>query len=142
MKKDLTILGRRSVLLAGGALTLAGLLPHRASAAGPIKMAGIYTVPVEQQWVSRIHQAAEAAKAAGAVEYVYTENVANTDYARVMREYCEQGMQLIVGEIFGAEQEARGTGSPRSLRRISRRGLPPGLVLPAGRGGESEPCGL
>jgi basic membrane lipoprotein Med (substrate-binding protein (PBP1-ABC) superfamily) len=70
-------------------------------------MAGIYTVPVEQQWVSRIHQAAEAAKAAGTVEYVYTENVANTDYARVMREYCEQGMQLIVGEIFGAEQEAR-----------------------------------
>jgi basic membrane lipoprotein Med (substrate-binding protein (PBP1-ABC) superfamily) len=70
-------------------------------------MAGIYTVPVEQQWVSRIHQAAEAAKAAGAVDYVYTENVANTDYARVMREYCEQGMQLIVGEIFGAEQEAR-----------------------------------
>jgi basic membrane lipoprotein Med (substrate-binding protein (PBP1-ABC) superfamily) len=36
-----------------------------------------------------------------------TENVANTDYARVMREYCEQGVQLIVGEIFGAEQEAR-----------------------------------
>jgi basic membrane lipoprotein Med (substrate-binding protein (PBP1-ABC) superfamily) len=70
-------------------------------------MAGIYTVPVEQQWVSRIHQAAEAAKAAGTVEYVYTENVANTDYARVMREYCEQGVQLIVGEIFGAEQEAR-----------------------------------
>ncbi|MBL9048827.1 MAG: BMP family protein [Tabrizicola sp.] len=107
MTKDLMILGRRSLLLAGGALTLTGLLPHRASAAGPIKMAGIYTVPVEQQWVSRIHQAAEAAKAAGAVEYVYTENVANTDYARVMREYCEQGMQLIVGEIFGAEQEAR-----------------------------------
>jgi basic membrane lipoprotein Med (substrate-binding protein (PBP1-ABC) superfamily) len=24
-----------------------------------------------------------------------------------MREYCEQGVQLIVGEIFGAEQEAR-----------------------------------
>jgi len=24
-----------------------------------------------------------------------------------MREYCEQGMQLFVGEIFGAEQEAR-----------------------------------
>ena len=29
-------------------------------------MAGIYTVPVEQQWVSRIHLAAEAAKASGA----------------------------------------------------------------------------
>jgi basic membrane lipoprotein Med (substrate-binding protein (PBP1-ABC) superfamily) len=93
--------------MAGAAMTLGGILPQGARAADPIKMAGIYTVPVEQQWVSRIHQAAEAAKAAGAVDYVYTENVANTDYARVMREYCEQGMQLIVGEIFGAEQEAR-----------------------------------
>jgi basic membrane protein A and related proteins len=98
---------RRSILMSLGAFALAGILPQSARAADPIKMAGIYTVPVEQQWVSRIHQAAEAAKAAGAVDYVYTENVANTDYARVMREYCEQGMQLIVGEIFGAEQEAR-----------------------------------
>jgi basic membrane protein A and related proteins len=98
---------RRGLLLAGGTLAVSGLLPQRALAAGPIKTAGIYTVPVEQQWVSRIHQAAEAAKAAGTLDYVFTENVANTDYARVMREYCEQGMQLIVGEIFGAEQEAR-----------------------------------
>ncbi|MGB7269423.1 MAG: BMP family protein, partial [Albidovulum sp.] len=74
---------------------------------GPIKVAGIYTVPVEQQWVSRIHVAAEAAVAAGTAEYVYSENTANTDYTRVMREYAEQGYQLIVGEIFGVEQEAR-----------------------------------
>lgn len=107
MTKTVITLSRRSLLMAGGAMTFGALLPLRAHAAGPIKMAGIYTVPVEQQWVSRIHKAADAAKAAGAVEYVYTENVANTDYARVMREYCEQGMQLIVGEIFGAEQEAR-----------------------------------
>jgi basic membrane lipoprotein Med (substrate-binding protein (PBP1-ABC) superfamily) len=62
---------------------------------------------VEQQWVSRIHIAAEAAKAAGEIEYTFTENVANTDYPRVMREYAEAGTQLIVGEIFGVEQEAR-----------------------------------
>jgi basic membrane lipoprotein Med (substrate-binding protein (PBP1-ABC) superfamily) len=70
-------------------------------------MAGIYTVPVEQQWVSRIHIAAEAAKAAGRVDYTFTENVSNTDYTRVMREYCESGVKLIVGEIFGVEAEAR-----------------------------------
>ncbi|MGB7322668.1 MAG: BMP family protein, partial [Albidovulum sp.] len=75
--------------------------------ADPIKVAGIYTVPVEQQWVSRIHIAAEAAVAAGAAEYTYSENTANTDYPRVMREFAEQGYKLIVGEIFGVEQEAR-----------------------------------
>jgi basic membrane lipoprotein Med (substrate-binding protein (PBP1-ABC) superfamily) len=98
---------RRGVLLSGAALAAVGVLPRRALAADPVRMAGIYTVPVEQQWVSRIHVAAEAAKAAGRVDYTFTENVANTDYPRVMREYCESGVKLIVGEIFGAEAEAR-----------------------------------
>ena len=98
---------RRGLLLGGVAATAAANLPLAAWAQEPIKMAGIYTVPVEQQWVSRIPIAAEALKAAGTVDYTYTENVANTDYPRVMREYCEAGVKLIVGEIFGAEAEAR-----------------------------------
>lgn len=98
---------RRGLLLGGVAATAAANLPLAVFAQEPIKMAGIYTVPVEQQWVSRIHIAAEALKAAGTVDYAYTENVANTDYPRVMREYAEAGVKLIVGEIFGAEAEAR-----------------------------------
>ena len=82
-----------------------------AFAAGPIKVAGIYTVPVEQQWVSRIHKAALTAEARGDIEYTFSENVSNTDYARVMREYAEAGNTLIVGEVFGAEQEAREVAS-------------------------------
>ena len=35
----------------------------------PIKVASIYTVPVEQQWVSRIHKALNAAKDRGDVTY-------------------------------------------------------------------------
>lgn len=73
----------------------------------PLKVAGIYTVPVEQQWVSRIHQAALAAEEAGQIDYAFSENVANTDYPRVMREYAESGVGLIVGEVFGVEREAR-----------------------------------
>ncbi|APE44375.1 BMP family ABC transporter substrate-binding protein [Sulfitobacter alexandrii] len=99
---------RRQLL--GTAAAVAGafaLAPRTALAADPIKVAGVYTVPVEQQWVSRIHKAAEAAQARGDIEYVYTENVSNTDYARVMREYAESGSALIIGEVFGAEQEAR-----------------------------------
>ncbi len=103
-------LSRRGLLKGGvGALTLTGAasLPSRLLAQDPINVAGIYTVPVEQQWVSRIHLAAETAKAAGQIDYTFTENTANTDYPRVMREYAESGVQLIVGEIFGVEQEAR-----------------------------------
>ncbi|WP_083392654.1 BMP family protein [Rhodobacter xanthinilyticus] len=92
--------------LAVAALT--GLGAGRARAEGEVlKVAGIYTVPVEQQWVSRIHVAAMAAKERGEIDYTYSENTANTDYPRVMREYAESGYKLIVGEIFGAEQEAR-----------------------------------
>lgn len=100
-------LSRRRMMAATGAA--AGLatfgLPARAD--GPLKVAGIYTVPVEQQWVSRIHKAALTAQEAGEIEYTFTENTANTDYSRVMREYAEGGQDLIIGEIFGVEAEAR-----------------------------------
>ncbi|NCW54095.1 MAG: BMP family ABC transporter substrate-binding protein, partial [Rhodobacteraceae bacterium] len=72
-----------------------------------IKVAAIYTLPVEQQWISRIHKALNTAAESGAIEYTYSENVANTDYERVMREYAEQGQNLIVGEVFGLERAAR-----------------------------------
>lgn len=107
MNHQLGRLTRRAVLLSGAALVGTSALPRSAWAQAPLKVAGIYTVPVEQQWVSRIHKAAEAAKAAGRVDYSFTENVSNTDYPRVMREYAESGVKLIVGEIFGVEQEAR-----------------------------------
>jgi len=41
----------------------------------PVKMAGTYTVPVEQQRVRRIHIATEVLKPAGAVDDTDTENV-------------------------------------------------------------------
>ena len=77
------------------------------AAADKIKVAAIYTLPVEQQWISRIHKALNTAADRGDIEYTYSENVANTDYERVMREYAEQGQQLIVGEVFGLERAAR-----------------------------------
>ena len=54
-------------------------------AADKIKVAAIYTLPVEQQWISRIHKALNTAADRGDIEYTYSENVANTDYERVMR---------------------------------------------------------
>ena len=64
-------------------------------------------MPVEQQWVSRIHKAANAAAERGDIEYVFSENVSNSDYERVMREYSEAGNDLIIGEVFGVEDAAR-----------------------------------
>ena len=98
---------RRRLLATGLALAASSLLPFPAAAASKIKVAAIYTVPVEQQWVSRIHKALEAAKARNEIDYVFSENVANADYERVMRQYAESGNTLIVGEAFAVEAAAR-----------------------------------
>lgn len=91
-----------------GVLALAGLLMTAGAArAAPVEVAAVYTVPIEQQWVSRIHRALLAAEMRGEVTYAWSENVANTDYERVMRDYAESGKQLIVGEVFGVERAAR-----------------------------------
>jgi basic membrane protein A len=101
---------RRQILKASGAgaaLASVSGLPGRLFAQESLKVAAIYTVPVEQQWVSRIHKAANTAVERGDIEYVFSENTSNNDYERVMREYAEAGHKLIVGEVFGVEDAAR-----------------------------------
>ena len=99
---------RRQVLGAAIAAACAFGAPGSAFAqAKKIKVAAIYTVPVEQQWVSRIDTALKAAVARGEIEYVFSENVSNADYERVMRGYAEGGQTLIVGEAFAVEAAAR-----------------------------------
>ncbi|HYP85796.1 BMP family protein [Variovorax sp.] len=101
---------RRRDWIAGSAAVAAVLaagLPATALAQAKLKVAAVYTVPFEQQWVGRIHKALKAAEARGEIEYKATENVANADYERVMREYAQAGNQLILGEVFGVEKAAR-----------------------------------
>jgi len=100
-------ISRRLVVTASvAAAAFAGLSPA-AFAQAKLKVAAIYTVPVEQQWVSRIDKALKAAVARGEIEYVFSENVTNADYERVMRGYAEKGHTLIVGESFAVEDAAR-----------------------------------
>jgi len=99
-------LNRRRFVQLGTALTASALLPSAAFAA-PIKVAGIYTQPIQQKWDARLHLALDAAQKAGTIEYQFSEKVANTDYVRVLREYAESGVQLVVGEAFGISKEAR-----------------------------------
>src|SRR3954447_4397585 len=109
MTKHSTGWNRRGVLGLGGGLAAVALGGGSALAqkAKPIKVAAIYTVPVEQQWVSRIDKALKAAQARGEVTYKFSENVANTDYERVMRQYAQEGNDLVIGEAFAVERAAR-----------------------------------
>ena len=100
------LINRREFSIGATAL-LASLSNFSSFAGSKIKVAGIYTVPIQQKWVARLHLALDAASKRGEIDYVYSESTANTDYVRVMREYCAQGVQLVVGEAFGISKEAR-----------------------------------
>ena len=103
MKKSRT--GSAAAALAAVAIALLGI--GGAAAADPIRVAGIYTQPIQQKWDARLHQALSNAEARGEIAYVFSEKVSNTDYIRVLREYAESGVALIVGEAFGISREAR-----------------------------------
>ncbi|WP_144636959.1 BMP family protein [Bordetella genomosp. 13] len=104
-RRALLKLGAAAGLAAGLALTASTV--HAQAAPAKVKVAAVYTVPVEQQWVSRIHKALNAAKDRGEIDYAFSENVSNADYERVVRQYAEQGNKFIVGEAFAVESAAR-----------------------------------
>ena len=99
-------ISRRRVLAASAA-GVAALATRAAAQGAKIKVAGLHASPVENAWNSRLHEAMLAAAKDGAIDYVFSEGVAGTDYPRALREYAEQGIQLIVGESYAAEAEAR-----------------------------------
>ncbi len=95
-------------ILGIGAAVAAAAVAGQVSADGhTIKVAGIYTQPIQQKWDARLHEALTNAQNRGDIEYVYSEEVSNTDYIRVLREYADSGIDLVVGEAFGISREAR-----------------------------------
>ena len=66
---------RRQALVLATALV--ALTPGLTLAQAKPKVAGIYTVPFEQQWAGRLHTALKAAEARGDIEYKASENVSN-----------------------------------------------------------------
>lgn len=104
----MTFTTTRRQLMVGAAATLA--LPaylRRANAQSAVRVAGVHASPVENAWNSRIHLAMQEAAASGLIEYEFSEGVSATDYPRAMREYAESGVQLVWGESYAVEREAR-----------------------------------
>ena len=98
---------RRALLLGGAAIAAAAATATVAQADDPLRVAGIHASPVENAWNSRLHEALQEAAAEGVIDYVFSEGVSGTDYPRAMREFAEQGVDLIVGESYAVERDAR-----------------------------------
>ena len=108
MIRPLALLRRLAAPVAAAALGLAALsIAAPAAAQEKISVVGIYTQPIQQKWDARLHLALQALEDADEIDYEYSEQVANTDYVRVLREYADRGVDLVVGEAFGISREAR-----------------------------------
>lgn len=72
-----------------------------------LKVAAVFTVPLEQQWASVVTHGLQVLEDDGVIEYTTTESTPGTDIPRVVRQYAEDGYDLIVAEAHAAEEEAR-----------------------------------
>ncbi|MDB5943685.1 MAG: family transporter substrate-binding protein [Ramlibacter sp.] len=102
-----TSLSRRS-LLKTASMIGAGALPLPLFAAGrKLKVVSIWTGPIDQQWNSRTHVALVAAQKRADIEYTWAESIATADLERVIRQYAQQGVDMIFTEVYSMERQAR-----------------------------------
>ena len=72
-----------------------------------VKMAGVFSTPIEEPWPNVIHQACEKVSKENGFQYDMTENIGYTDFERVLRDYCQRGYTFITGDSFGNEEVTR-----------------------------------
>lgn len=73
--------------------------------AGVIRVAAIYTTPLEEPWNTVLHEALLNAKEELGIEYAYIENIAQTDFERVARQYIEAGYDIIFAHSYNFYQD-------------------------------------
>ncbi|MCY4260070.1 MAG: BMP family ABC transporter substrate-binding protein, partial [Rhodobacteraceae bacterium] len=71
------------------------------------RIAGLFTAPTAQLWVSRVHHALVHANERGDIEYNLWQNVLSTEYTDVFREVSRQQYDLIIGDCFAVEDLIR-----------------------------------
>ena len=99
---------RRQVLgLALAGFAALSLGAGSAAAQDKMRVAAIFSTPIEEPWVNQIHVALQRAEKELGVEYKWAEHVSSADYGRVLREFARDGFPLIMGDAFAAEDVAR-----------------------------------
>lgn len=96
---------RRRLLKLGAAMgaTILGAGKLQAQPDSAIKVAAVFSVPLHEPWVSRVHEALLDEQGRGEIEYVYAQDVPANSHEETLRKYAEQGVHLIVSDTFEAE---------------------------------------
>ena len=98
--------GRWAAGLATAGVMAFGLVSG-AAAADPLKVAAIFSTPIEEPWVNQIHVALLKAQKEMGIDYKWAESVQSADYGRVLREFARGGYKMITGDAFAAEDVTR-----------------------------------
>src|SRR3972149_10333793 len=87
-------------------LALTAIMPSNAQNQ-PLVVRAAYSTPIEEPWNGVIHAAYLQAQEDGLIDYQYVDDVGYSgDMERVLREYAEEGPDLITGDSFGNEEAA------------------------------------
>jgi basic membrane lipoprotein Med (substrate-binding protein (PBP1-ABC) superfamily) len=94
-------------LALAGLVVAVGLAPTGTLAQEKLKVASIFSTPIEEPWVNQIHVALLKAQSDLGIEYKWAESVPSADYQRVLRQFARDGYKLITGDAFAAEDVTR-----------------------------------
>jgi basic membrane protein A len=97
----------RRVLLGSALATAVAAGASSGFAQEKLKVAAIFSTPIEEPWVNQVHEALLKAQKELGVEYKWAESVPSSDYARVLREFARDGYKMISGDAFAAEDITR-----------------------------------
>jgi basic membrane lipoprotein Med (substrate-binding protein (PBP1-ABC) superfamily) len=116
---------RRALLGVALAGAVAGGLPSATVAQEKLKIAAIFSTPIEEPWVNQVHEALLKSQEELGTEYKWAESVPSADYARVLREFARDGYKMISGDAFAAED---------ITRRVAREFPDVAFVMGSGQG--------
>ena len=130
---------RAALALAAGACAPAGWAQGR-----KLRVSAVYTVPFEQQWVSRVHAALTAARTRGEIDYKAVEGIASHEYVAKVRKQVQAGAEMVFGEAFEVEDGIRKLAQefPQTAFVMGSSGKPQGPNFSVFDNYIHEPCYL
>lgn len=100
------LVSRRRLMAIGAGIALSRSLPAFAEGKA-LRIRGIFETPLEEPFVLQMHLALQRLAKEGGHEYQSSDGVKASDYSRVLAQWCEDEVNLIVGDAYGSEQICR-----------------------------------
>jgi basic membrane protein A and related proteins len=101
------------------------------ASSGPLKVAAVFTVPLEQQWASVVDRAFKGLETSGDIAYTASPETAPEDIPRVVRQFGADGYDLVFVESYQAEEEVRAAAQEyRDTNFLLGSSLPPDEAYP------------